>query len=109
MKKLVVFVSLIVICLIMPISVSADNGGQADVSGKIIFYEDSSSQKPVEPSSSSETKKKSTELPKKSDSSLPYTGETVRKSIMWIGVCLILCCIILLVRKKRRDHDEKES
>ena len=109
MKKLFVLVSAVVILLLVPITVSADNGGQADVPGKIIFYEDSSSQKPKESSSSAEGKNESNELTEKPVGRFPNTGEIVRKTSMWIGLGLILCIVIFLIGKKRRDHDEKES
>lgn len=109
MKKLVVLFSAVVIFFMIPITALADNGGQADVPGKIIFYEDSSSQKPKESSSSTETKKESSELHEKPVGRFPNTGEIVKKTSMWIGIGLILCIIIFLIGKKRRDHDEKES
>lgn len=99
MKKLVVLISTAIILFMIPVTVSADNGGQADVPGKIIFYEESSSQEPKESSS---------ELTEKPVGRLPNTGEIVQKTILWMGLGLILCVIIFLIGKKRSEHDEKE-
>lgn len=109
MRKLVVLVSTVFLCFMVPITVLADNGGQADVSGKIIFYEDSSSEKPKESSSSSEVVKESSAVSEKPVGRFPNTGEIIKKSSVWIGMGLILLLIIFLIGRKRREHDEKEG
>lgn len=108
MKKLVVLVSALIVFSMVPITVSAENG-QADVPGKIVFYEDSSIQKPEESSSSSEIKTESSERHEKPVGRFPNTGEMIKKASVWIGIGLILVIIIFLIGKKRRENDEKKS
>lgn len=103
MRKVVVLVSAVIAFFMIPLTVSADNGGQANVPGKIVFYEDSSIEKPKESTVSSS---KPIEKPV---GRFPNTGEIVKKSVMWIGIGLILFIFIFLIGRKRREYDEKES
>lgn len=103
--KKVVLLCILCIAIFIPTVATADNGGQADVDGKIIFY-DTSSTSSTDSKASSDSN--SSTPHKKPQGLFPNTGEKASRFIILLGV-LILGIGILFVwfLKKRRSNNEE--